>query len=307
MHQKLRVWLMLSLLGGMGWASAEAGELILKPVADTTLSGIHPENNLGATPELVVGSVNRLESEVRARVLLRFDLSDLPPGAEVTGAMLGVEVMVKQDGSAPAGVGAHRLLQTWGEGTKSGLQGAKATAGEATWNSRFAGGGSWAEPGGKGGTDFVSEASAITTVDELGPVSFPETAGILEDVRAWQADPGSNFGWILIGRSEGVLGSARWLGSREHPTAAPTLRLVYSLPEVVPFDSVALQGDSIQLGFHADAGNIYSVWYRPALPGTTWHTLTNVVSKFAPLDVVVPDVPEAGVRFYQLVITGQVD
>lgn len=307
MHRTLRGWLVVGLLSWLGWVPAGAGELILKPVADTTLLGINPENNLGATPELIVGSVNRLESEVRARMLLRFDLSGLPPGAVVTQAMLGVEVLVKRDGSAPAGVGVHRLFQSWGEGTKSGLQGAKATTGEATWNSRFTGGGSWAEPGGKGGTDFVSEASAITTVDDLGPVSFPETAGLLEDVRTWQADPGSNFGWILIGRNEDILASARRIGSREHPTAAPTLRLRYSLPEVVPFDSVGLARDSIELRFHANAGNIYSVWYRSALGETSWQTLTNVVSKLTPLDAVVPDVPEGGVRFYQLVITGQVD
>lgn len=307
MHRTLRKWFVVGLLGCMGWVPADAGELILKPVADTTLLGINPENNLGATPELIVGSVNRLESEIRARMLLRFDLASLPPGAVVVQAMLGVEVLVKRDGSAPAGVGVHRLLQAWGEGTKSGLQGGEATADEATWNSRFTGSGSWGEPGGKAGTDFVSEASAITTVDDLGPVSFPETVGLLEDVRAWQANPASNFGWILIGRNEDVLASARRLGSREHPTAAPTLRLVYSLPEVVPFDSVALHGDSIQLGFHANAGNNYSVWFRPALPGTAWQTLTNVVSKFAPVDAVVSDVPEDAVRFYQLVITGQVD
>jgi hypothetical protein len=307
MHRMLRGWLVLGLLGWMGWFRAGAGELLLKPVADTTILGINPENNLGSTPELIVGSVNRLESDIRARMLLRFDLSGLPSGAVVTQALLGIEVLVKRDGSAPASVGAHRLLRDWGEGSKSGLQGAKATAGEATWNARFTGTGSWTEPGGRGGTDFVAKASSVTTVDDLGTVLFPETSGLLEDVRAWQRDPPLNFGWILVGRNEDVLASARRLGSREHPTAAPTLRLLYSLPEVVPFDSVGLQGDAIQLHFHADAGNIYSVWYRPALAGTTWETLTTVVSKFVPLDAVVPDVPENGVRFYQLVITGQVD
>ncbi|MFO1461088.1 MAG: DNRLRE domain-containing protein [Verrucomicrobiota bacterium] len=156
MHRMLREGLLLALVGWMGCVPAGAGEMLLKPVADTTILGINPENNLGATPELIVGSVNRLESDIRARMLLRFDLSGLPPGAVVTQAVLGVEVLVKRDGSAPEGVGVHRMLRDWGEGSKSGLQGAKATAGEATWNSRFKGGGAWAEPGGKRGTDFVS-------------------------------------------------------------------------------------------------------------------------------------------------------
>ncbi|MBL9172215.1 MAG: DNRLRE domain-containing protein [Verrucomicrobiales bacterium] len=307
MHRTLRRLLVLGVSGWVGLVSSGAAELILKPVADTAILGVNPDNNLGATPELPVGAVNRLEGEIRTRMLLRFDLSVLPAGAWVSRAVLGVEVLVKRDGSGPAAVGAHRLLRTWGEGSKAGLQGVVASEGEATWNERLKGGGAWAEPGGKGGVDFVAEASAVTTVDDLGPVLFSESAGLLEDVRKWQSDAGVNFGWILVGRDESVLASARRLGSREHPTASPTLRLEYSLPELVPFDSVGLQGDSIQLQFHANAGNVYTVWYRPALDSEGWLTLTNVVSKLVPAEAVVSDTPEDGVRYYQLAITGQVD
>lgn len=78
-------------------------------------------------------------------------------------------------------------------------------------------------------------------------------------------------------------------------------------PEMVPFESVRSVSDGIELRFHVEPGLIYSVWSRPHLAEGSWQTLSNVVSKFNPLDAVVVDLPGDGTRYYQLAITGQVD
>ena len=62
---------------------------------------------------------------------------------------------------------------------------------------------------------------------------------MIEDVQSWIKDPGTNFGWILIG-DEVVLGTAKRFDSRENdPENTPKLKILYKyedctyLPQVI--------------------------------------------------------------------------
>src|SRR5213078_3897454 len=174
----------------------------LRPVADSTLYERIPNNNLGANTDFIAGTTaGKFEPPYRNRALLKFDIAgQLPAGASITSVSLTLWV-VRQP-SPPANstnstFGLHRMLVAWGEGNKGGSFGVQATTGEATWISRFFLLPQWAAPGGKVGTDFLTETSASTSVVGLGSHTFASTANLVADVQFWLDNPNSNFGWML--------------------------------------------------------------------------------------------------------------
>src|SRR5437870_9689589 len=123
-----------------------ADTVVLASVADTTLIESAPDNNLGGALIVNAGTTQTALPPNRNRGLFRFDpTSQISRGSRITRVDFVVEVTGQpKDGFAPSSFGLHRVLKCWGEGTKAppdpshpGL-GAPATAGEATWNSRFA-------------------------------------------------------------------------------------------------------------------------------------------------------------------------
>ena len=84
--------------------------------------------------------------------------------------------------------------------------------GDATWNDRHFGSAPWASPGALIGVDYVEAASATTAVVDLGGYVW-SSGGLVDDVKAWQENPGSNFGFILASDDETTLGSGRRFGS----------------------------------------------------------------------------------------------
>jgi hypothetical protein len=302
----------LSLLVGVSVIGRLAADRItLHPVADTTLLAVNPGFNLGAEEQLTVGGVNHTPPNGRARMLVRFDLPKLPVGSVITNVILQVSVLKKNDDAPPETVGLHRVLRSWNEGVKTGRTGQLATAGEATWLDRAKGSAQWAAPGGLAGTDFTSAASTRQALNGVGRYTFPSSPALIAEVQTWRSDPTSNYGWMLVSENEDQEASARRIASRERTGDSPVLILEYSAPQpepqIVLFNSVQLEDGAVALRFHAEAGNIYSVWYRPTLGEFPWLTLTNVVSKLVSFDAVVTDAATARSRYYQLAITGQVD
>lgn len=114
-----------------------------------------------ASPTLADGSGDFLWVSVTAeglgrRLLLRFDLSTIPPQSQVRQATLTLYESRSRDTHT---VSVHRLLASWGEGASNAGgagTGAPAAPGDATWLHRFHLGTFWAQPGG----DFDAQASA---------------------------------------------------------------------------------------------------------------------------------------------------
>ena len=220
---------------GVGAACAET--ISLQPMADTTLIEIAPDNNLGGADFFNAGTAG--SGGGRNRALLFFDLDAIPPGSIITGAELTLDI-VRQPSSGQENslFSLRRVLQSWGEGAQvpadSGRpgQGAPATAGEGTWNHRFAPFSAWSQPGGQAGADFSTALSSTAFVTGLGEqVIFSSTPQMVADIQAWLDQSDSNFGWMLKTESEQLAKTARSFASRESGFG-PTLTVEFTaVPE----------------------------------------------------------------------------
>ena len=304
-----RVVTLLAALFAWGIGSCWGDVVELVPVADTTLFEFDADVNFGAEDQLIVGSVARNAPRHRARLLLRFDLSAVPPGAVVTNVTLQLTVLKENGGEPAADMGIRPMLITWSEGDRTGMQGTRALPGQSTWNSQAHSQTAWSIPGGQPGSDFGSATSSVVALDGPGSYRFPATPALIADVQSWVDSPATNFGWIVLGLNESIVASARRVASRESLSGRPLLTVGYTraATQIVNFDSIQGGSSGPVLRFRAVAGNVYSVWFRDDLKQLDWQTLTNVSSKFSDEDAVVRDEVGGGVRFYQLAITGQID
>jgi hypothetical protein len=149
-----------------------------------------------------------------ATILLRFDLGEVPPGAEPSGATLAVWTSdAAQDASE---VRIYRVFEDWREGNEVGAPG------EASWDNR-APGNSWSSPGcGVGSRDAAARAEiAIDAPATLYEVELPASV-----VQGWIDDPASNRGLALIATG----GAGVELVSSESPDPArrPALSVEWS-------------------------------------------------------------------------------
>ena len=296
--------------GALAPAAVLADTAQFKPVADTAIFQPEAPNNFGRQNSLPLGTV--ANQTASGRLLLRFDLSSLPTNAVITNVTLRITVVKQAQNPKADTVEAHRLLKPWGEGTKSGQLGAVATAGEATWVDRLKGQAAWGVAGGQAGTDFATAVSTSASLGGPANYTFNSTATLVADVQAWSQDPATNFGWLLLSSNESVRGNAKRVASREAAAAQqPLLTVSYSVPPPEPpapqFSRVTLRSGRLELGFHAEAGFIYTVSFREAVNAGVWQPLTNVVAKLQPVDAVVTDAADQSARFYQVGITGQTD
>jgi hypothetical protein len=177
--------------------------------------------------EFLFAGVTRL-SEIR-RIVLRFDLSSIPPRSTVDSARLVLEV--DRSVTPAADFAIHRLVADWGEdasnaGDPGGL-GAPSQPGDATWIHRFYDTVFWVTPGG----DFVATPSATATVPVLGAAEWGPDPAMTADVQDWLDNPAGNFGWLIRAADESVANAKR-LFSRENPLThlRPRLIVEYTPP-----------------------------------------------------------------------------
>lgn len=218
----------------------QAATMTFSAVADTSMFEANPDYDLGGTS--LVSGTNQQYS--RSRALFRFDLGTLPAGAVVTGVQVSLVVSKQPDpdqhgGPVNSDFNLHRLFVSWGEGTGSNATGSVAQPGNATWNERHAGTSAWGSPGALIGVDYAEAPSATTGVAGVGTYIWGSSATLVDDVRAWQGDPSSNFGFILVSQTETSLGSGRRFGSKEQPggTTLPAQLIVTYTP--IPEPAVA--------------------------------------------------------------------
>jgi hypothetical protein len=269
--------------------------------ADTALFENNPTYNLGGLDFLPIGTTSVGE---RARGLVRFDLvNPIPFGAVVTEAALEFTVVFGRFSSQTYQI--HRLLQDWGEGTKSdwvqGVSlGSSATTGEATWQARFHPDSLWTSSGGSAGADFVGSPSAVQDVGGLGVYRF-SGAPLTADVTEWLANPGVNYGWIIIIQDEDfAFGSARRFASREDPNQANAPALILSYTEPGRISNPEVVGDEFRFQFLAQPGHSCTVQWQEELKSGIWVTLTNIPSPPVETNVVVTDSLTLAPRFYRI-------
>ncbi|HMJ91899.1 MAG TPA: DNRLRE domain-containing protein, partial [Candidatus Acidoferrum sp.] len=239
-----------------------------------------PGNSMGAVEYMVAGFT---EMGTTNRALMRFDVASVIPTGSLLREVEFFVAVTKQASNSPrpAPFGLRRMLRSWGEGDNYYIDGPglgePADPGDATWMNRFFSTNAWAVPGGAEGIDYAEAITSSTEINGLGEFPFEGTPQMLEDVRMWIENPGTNFGWMLKSEEEnpeGTTAAAKRFASREDPGNAPRLVITYTPPPLIT--APQLTNGAIQFSFDAEANGIYSVEERAAFEGTNlWNTITN--------------------------------
>lgn len=210
-------------------ASTQAATATLSASKDNTLINDTAGSASNGTGNLFIGKTGGAGPGA-LRGLLAFDIAaEVPAGSIVTDVQLTLDVLKQGGGSGSDDYSLHAVDQDWGEGTSfaTGGGGAASTTGDATWIHTFFDLDTWTTPGG----DFQNVPSATQTLEGLGLATWGSTDGLVADVQSWLDDPGSNFGWILIG-NESANASAREFASRDASNNAPELLITFTpIPE----------------------------------------------------------------------------
>ncbi len=214
-----------------GLETAIADIVSLHPVKDNTLYQYDPaEGDLSNARGFHFFAGETALGELR-RGVLAFDVAgNVPTGSIITSVSLTLN-MSRTPGSTPRTIELHALLADWGEGTSQASgeegQGAPATPNDATWRHRFYDTVVWSAPGG----DFSPSASASQPVGDVGfyTWSSPQMAA---DVQLWLDNPGTNFGWLVLG-DESEIATTKRFDTRESNNP-PVLTIEYIPPRATP-------------------------------------------------------------------------
>ena len=209
---------------GLIASSANAAIINVTPSKDNTLYEYDPadgdtSNALGLhffAGETAMGEFRR--------GVLAFDISgNIPSGSTIMAVTLSLN-MSKTPLDDSRTVELHKLLADWGEGTSIAPgeegDGAPATPGDATWRHRFFDTIFWTNEGG----DFSGTVTASQSVGPIGQYTW-SSPQMVADVQSWLDDPGSNFGWLVLG-DESTIATSKRFDTRES-ASPPMLTIVY--------------------------------------------------------------------------------
>jgi hypothetical protein len=186
------------------------------PIADTYIEQSSPNNNNGANS---VGIYVQWTGTSAYRILIRFDLSSIPPGSIITNASLSLH-SGGYSGSGTRTFTVYRVSKSWVEGN--------GTTG-ATWlDTDKSIPTSWNTPGG----DFVSEgASSADLTLGFGRQYFTVT----DIVTAWVTDGQPNYGFLIKVDNEAGAGAGFYFRPREFGEPyAPILQINWEAPQEEP-------------------------------------------------------------------------
>jgi hypothetical protein len=239
-HHATQLCTFIAALGVAAFAApaALADTIVLTSVDDNTLiedpTGAY---SCGAAQYFFAGRVGANGGNALRRGALRFDLSAIPPGSQITSVSLRMYCSAAGLNTAYT-VSLKRFLASWGEGgsTAFGGGGAPSALNDVTWMHRFYPNTTWAAAGGQ----FSSTVSASRTVGAIGSYTWASTAQLETDVQDMVNNPGLNFGWCVQG-NEVTLQSVKRFDSHESGLAAnrPQLTVVYT-----PGNRYDLTGDN---------------------------------------------------------------
>jgi len=204
---------------------------------DNTIYADRTENTNGSHHLIYAG--NNISDPRRG--LIRFDLNAgnqiIPPGSLILSVQLQLILQYSGLDAADSDIYSIHLLQkAWGEGTVDsgdpGGLGAPANPGDATWTDNRFMDSKWTTAGG----DFLTTPSAEIPIARWNSIdnskntynfASPEMA---RDAQFWIDNPGSNFGWILIGEENGSRNSRRFYSSEAPPPSSPKLTITFQPP-----------------------------------------------------------------------------
>jgi hypothetical protein len=218
-------------LTGIASGVASAATISIMPSKDNTLYEFDPdEGDFSNALGIHFFAGDTVMSELR-RGVLAFDIAgSIPPGSTIIGVSLSLNCSKVFSDTART-TELHRLLADWGEGTSDAPgeegEGAPATTNDATWRHRFFDTVFWAMQGG----DFSATVSASQSVGPVGQYTW-SSAQMVADVQSWLDNPGSNFGWLVLG-DESTLGTAKRFDTRES-ASPPVLTIQYIAPRSAP-------------------------------------------------------------------------
>jgi hypothetical protein len=213
-------------------SSVSAGLINITPSKDNTLYQYDPEegdHSNGAGFHFFAGE--NAMGEIR-RGVLAFDIAAaIPPGSTIIAVTLSLNMSMTPAGAET--IELHKLLADWGEGTSHAPMGegdgAPATTNDATWRHRFFDTIFWTTEGG----DFSTTVSASQSVGGVGQYMW-SSSQMVADVQSWLDNPGSNFGWLVLG-DESTGATAKRFDTRE--SASPpvlTIEFTPATPRTVP-------------------------------------------------------------------------
>jgi uncharacterized repeat protein (TIGR01451 family) len=187
-----------------------AQSLTLDAAQDTWLQKAQPGVNYGGCDTLTVDVAGGGHGD--GRTLLRFDLSEIPAGAQIVAADLQ---LTKTGGDTTSKqVEAHRVLSAWSEGSG----GCAGITDAASWNQRQTGV-NWGSAGG----DVDAAVLASVAVGGNGVYTWQVTAA----AQQWNANWSTNYGLLLDSPETGTPKFV--FASRQHALAAnrPQLSVRY--------------------------------------------------------------------------------
>jgi hypothetical protein len=207
-------------------SSVSAAIINLTPSKDNTLYEYDPadgDRSNGAGFHFFAGETAM--GELR-RGVLAFDIAGhIPAGSTILAVTLSMNMSRTALDTART-VELHKLLADWGEGTSHAPgeegDGAPATPNDATWRHRFFDTIFWTNQGG----DFSATVSASQSVGPIGQYAWT-SAQMVADVQSWLDNPGTNFGWLVLG-DESTIATAKRFDSRE--SASPPMLTIQFIP-----------------------------------------------------------------------------
>ncbi|MEW6159013.1 MAG: DNRLRE domain-containing protein [Verrucomicrobiota bacterium] len=273
-----------------------AESVTITSTADAEIREFTTTTNVGTEGTMVSGGLGVNVGNEARRALLHFDLTGkIPAGAEVISAKVILVAVKKPPTTVSSTFALHRLLQSW---TETGV----------TWNSRN-GQSAWNTPGARSDADSAATPSATVVVSNLGQYTFGSSAGLIEDVNRWLANPESNFGWLLLSQGENTPFTARHFATREAAASRPQLLVEYEMPraDYPKITGITRQNDNVKISFVVEATYVLDLEFAEKIPAGPWTTLTNVSSKMENLPIEFTDsiLPSAQ-RFYRLKVTGRI-
>lgn len=177
---------------------------------DTKIKDDAPTTAFGADPNMEV------DGDPDYGTLMRWDLSDIPPGAIITDASLSLQITNLSGDAYPL----YAMTRDWDEAT-------------ATWEEAAAGI-PWHAPGASGADDHATDILGEIRPTLSGRRTLIFTEAGVAAFQQWADDPSTNFGLIAQNYTTAADGVDFFSSDNADVSSRPILTVSYVEPEFLP-------------------------------------------------------------------------